>query len=84
MRMIEELSVLITQKRISAFIGVDSVYFCRHCRIVDFYADDTDKLPFPVNRCIIRDHPYIKIIRDVGCEPDRSSFMLRNGEPHQL
>ena len=82
--MVEEIALIIAQKRIAIPIQADAVHLLRHRGIVDLDSRDPQEPSLPVDRDVIGNHPFVKVIRDVGRQPDRAAFLLRDGEPDQL
>ena len=82
--MIDEISLTVIQKGVSVIIESDVIYHLGHGGVVDFNADDPDKMSVMIDGNIIGKHPRLKIFRNVGRQPDAFSGGPGHREPDQL
>ena len=81
--MIDDIPLIVIQEGISILIRRDVIHDLRHCGVIDFNADNTDKLPVIIYGNIIGDHAGIQILRNIRRQPDAFSGRFWHGEPDQ-
>ena len=83
-RMVKELAVCAIKICISVVVKLYAVDFLSHGCVVNFYANNADKLALIINRGIVGYNTDIQVVGDVRRKPNGFPFMLGNSKPHQI